>query len=234
MWWFKSRAKQLMKELFPAVDDFKCSDHWLRLFLSRVRISLRRKTQDALPQILTFHKRLLQVRSSGVYQAKDIANMDQTPLPFILDDNKTYVTTSSKDVIAKSGSSGLDKRQATVQLTVFGDGVPRIKPLVIFKGKGLRILKAEKEKWDKRVHDRFQPSAWCDEGIMLDWINTQWGNCLTNPSTPGSTGKVLVADSHCAQQTDSVKSFLAKMETALVNVGGGGGGGGVNLISASS
>ena len=61
MWWFKSRAKQLMKELYPSVDDFKCSDNWLRLFLSRARISLRRKShvsqkvpQDALPQILTF------------------------------------------------------------------------------------------------------------------------------------------------------------------------------------
>ena len=48
---------------------------------------------------------------------------------------------------------------------------------------------------------------------MLDWIHTQWG-CLTNPSTPGSTGKVL-------QQTDSVKSFLAKLKTAPVNIGGG-------------
>ena len=101
-------------------------------------------------------------------------------------------------MIAKSGSSGLDKRQATVQLTVFGDGVPRVKPLVVFKGKGLRILKAVKEKWDTRVHVKFQPSAWCDEGIMLDLIRIQWGNCLTNPSTPGSTGKVLVADSHRA------------------------------------
>ena len=65
---------------------------------------------------------------------------------------------------------------------------------------------------------------------MLDWIRTQWGNCLTNPSTPGSTGKVLVADSHCAQQTDSVKSFLAKTKRAFVNIGGAG----VNLVSASS
>ena len=120
--------------------------------------------------------------------------MDQTPLPHILDDNKTYATTNSKDVVAKAGNSGLDKRQATVQLTVFGDGVPRVKPFVI--GKGLQILKAEKEKWDKRVHVRFQPSAWCDEGIMLNWIRTQWGNCLTIPSTPGSTGKVLIVTAH--------------------------------------
>ena len=34
------------------------------------------------------------------------------------------------------GSSGLDKRQCTVQLTLFADGVPWVKPLVIFRGTG--------------------------------------------------------------------------------------------------
>ena len=86
MWWLRSRAKELMREFYPEVDNFKYSDHWMRLFLKHSRISLRRKThvsqknpQDASPRILKFHKRLLQVRS-GVYQAKDISNMDQTPL----------------------------------------------------------------------------------------------------------------------------------------------------------
>ena len=99
-------------------------------------------------------------------------------------------------VVAKTGASDLDKCQCTVQITVFGDGVPRVKPLIIFRGKGLRITKAEKEKWGKRVHVRFQPAAWSDEDIMTDWIRTQWGNCPTNAPTPGSTGKVLVADVH--------------------------------------
>ena len=70
---------------------------------------------------------------------------------FILDDKRTYAETNSKDVIAKTGSSGWDKRQATLQLTVFGNSVSRVKPLLISKGKGLRIAKREKEKWDKRV-----------------------------------------------------------------------------------
>ena len=61
--------------------------------------------------------------------------MDQAPLPFILDDKRTYAATNSKDVIAKTGSSGWYKRQATVQLAVFGDGVSRVKPLLIFNGK---------------------------------------------------------------------------------------------------
>ena len=44
----------------------------------------------------------------------------------------------------------MQKRQCTVQLTIFADGEPRVKPLIIFKGKGLRIPLREK------VRTRFQ------------------------------------------------------------------------------
>ena len=38
------------------------------------------------------------------------------------------------------------------------------------------------------------------------------------PPTTGSTGKILVADVHRAQQTDGVKALLKKKNTELVNV----------------
>ena len=53
------------------------------------------------------------------------------------------------------GHSGLDKRQATVQLTIFADGVDRVLPTIIFEGKGLRITTKEKESCDKRVRVTF-------------------------------------------------------------------------------
>ena len=56
--------------------------------------------------------------------------MDQTALSFVLDDGKTYDKKSMKEVRAQSGQSGLEKRQATVQLTVFADGVDRVRPTV--------------------------------------------------------------------------------------------------------
>ena len=63
--------------------------------------------------------------------------MDQAALPFIMDDNKTYEITNSSDVWCVSGPSGQDKRMCTVQLTVFADRIPRIKPLIVFRGKSL-------------------------------------------------------------------------------------------------
>ena len=48
----------------------------------------------------------------------------------------TYDTTNSPTVWVRGGVSGMDKRQCTVQLTIFADGQPRVKPLLIFRGKG--------------------------------------------------------------------------------------------------
>ena len=123
-WLFRARARKLVDNFYPTAD-FKCSDHCTSLFLKCNRISLRHKThraqklpEDAVPKIKSFHQYLLKVCSRGVCQVKDIANMDQTPLPFIMDANKTYEETNSKDVVAKTGASGLDKRQSTVQITM--------------------------------------------------------------------------------------------------------------------
>ena len=137
--------------------------------------------------------------------------MDQTLLPFIYDDGKTYATKGSKDGSCATGPSGLDKRQCTAQLTVFGDGVPRVRPTLIFRGKGLRIKEDERKQWDRHVNVTFQPNAWCDEEVMKDWIKTEWSNYFRNPPTPGSTGKILVADVHRAQQTTTVKTTSCQM-----------------------
>ena len=118
------------------------------------------------PAITKFHSKLLRVRRRGVYQTKDIANMDQTPLPFVLDDGKTYADKGSSEVWCVSGCSGLDKQQCCVQLTIFGDGVPHVRPLVIFRGKGLRIIRKKQEAWHRRVWVAFQPKAWFGESMM--------------------------------------------------------------------
>ena len=44
-----------------------------------------------------------------------------------------------------------------------------------------------------------QSKAWCDEAVMKRWVKEDWGNIFLNPVTPGSTGKILLADVHAAQ-----------------------------------
>ena len=89
-------------------------------------------------------------------------------LPFVLDDGKTFDKKGVKEVWAQSGQSDLNKRQATVQLTVFADGVDRVRPTVIFRGKGLRISAKEKQSYDRRVKVMYQEKAWCDEEIAKE------------------------------------------------------------------
>jgi hypothetical protein len=43
---------------------------------------------------------------------------------------------------------------------------------------------------------------------MTEWVKKEWGNAFTNPSTVGSTGKLLIYDAHRVQQTNSVKTML--------------------------
>ena len=99
------------------------------------------------------------MQSSDDYQDGDIANMDQAPLPFVLDLEKTFDIKGVKEVWAQCGQSGLDRGKAMVQLTVFADGVDRVRPTIMFKGKGLRITTKKKNSYKKRMRVLFQEKA---------------------------------------------------------------------------
>ena len=122
-WWFVKRGKQILVELEPD-NNFLFSNHWFERFQVRYNISLKRKTH-CFPQPPT-------ALDPGIrnFKVSDLIYMDQTPLPFVLDDGKTYDKKVVKEVWAQSGQSGQDKKQATVQLTVFTDGVDRVRPTV--------------------------------------------------------------------------------------------------------
>ena len=55
-----------------------------------------------------------------------------------------------------------------------------------------------------------------DVPLMLDWTSQQWNNCFINPPTNGSSGKILIADVHRAQQRDKKK--LYSEEKDLISV----------------
>ena len=100
---------------------------------------------------------------------------------------------------------GHDKRQCTVQLTIFADGEPRIKPLLIFKGTGQRIPDREKRQYDPRVVVKFQENAWCNEQMMVFWLRNMW----KKPNMFGQPrDRLLTYDAHRAQTTERVKTIL--------------------------
>ena len=72
----------------------------------------------------------------GQWTTCGIANMDQTPLPFTFSDEDTHADTGERSVCVHGSQSSLEKRQCTVQLTVFAYYEPSVKPLIILKRKG--------------------------------------------------------------------------------------------------
>ena len=188
-WWFNTRMIQLMKERNPEKADFKASDRWFSTFCRRYGVVLCRKTHTAqkAPEqlrntITKFHSKILRERKRGKYEDRDIINKDQTPLPFVLDDGKSYDSTGAKEVWCSNASSGLDKRQCTVQLIIFADGVSRVRPTIIFRGQEKRISPKEKRSWDSRVTMMFQTKAWCNENVMKVWVEREWGTYFSEVS----------------------------------------------------
>ena len=222
-WWFVTRAKQLVRELYSEKvgdDDtipFKVSMHWFRRFQSRWNVSLwamtnrgQEEPERKLALVRKFHT---DIRSAGEFEKKNIANMDQTPLPFDLNVGKTYAEKGSKTVWCRSvGGSGMNKRQATVQLTIYADGEPRVKPLIIFRATGQRITQQEKQQYDHHVTVHVQENAWCDESIFLFWARHMWRRDV-------ATEKLLVIDSHWAQMTAWARTALKEeCNTAVVTL----------------
>lgn len=127
-------------------------------------------------------------------------------MPFEIGTDTTYNETGARTVWVKSIGSGLDKRQATVQLTVHADGIAQTPPMIVFRGKGLRITTTERKQWDKRVVVRFQENAWVDENVGLQWIQGVWRQRTFHP-------KLLVLDVHKAQKTPAFLRALSLRHT---------------------
>ena len=68
----------------------------------------------------------------GRWTPKNRYNIDQVPLAFVVDREKTYDVTGNKQVWVSQPSSGLDKRQATLQLCILAEGDQDVRPAIVF------------------------------------------------------------------------------------------------------
>ena len=155
--WFKTRGRKLLEQMHPEAS-FHFSDGWFDGFKQQHRISFRRSTNisqrpasDKESAVRSFQINIRHIALQGEQTGKvgkfglhQVANVDQTPLPFCFADGPTYTDTGDKTVWVRGGGSGLEKRQCTAQVTLFADGKARVKPLLIFRGKGKRISFREK------------------------------------------------------------------------------------------
>jgi len=190
--WFRIHSQFLFREIYPNASSalFRFSNGWFRAFLGRHKISLRSITKKAqkipsdyeilVVNWLRFNRRNSQPRSSrywevaiehpvGRYELSNICNLDETPIPFEYLQGKTYDITGAKTVWVKESKSGWDKRQASLVLCVFADGVPRIPPMIIFHGTGTR-LGTEKLRYHPGVLIEYNGTAYMNDTLFERYI----------------------------------------------------------------
>lgn len=176
---------------------FCFSNGWFRGFLSWHNISLPSSTnkasklpidyEQAIVNWLRFNRRNSQIRLDDElglgdtheairrYKLSNICNMDQTPLQFEYLTGQTYNTVGEKTIrIKASAQSGWEKRQATLQLTIFADGVSRMKLLMFYRGLGVGAsILTEMIVYDPRVVVKFNPMAYANSKNIIEWLDEQ-------------------------------------------------------------
>ena len=121
----------------------------------------------------------------GRFPLKKRINVDQISLPFVVESKRTYEIPMSKGKerrdhrvwVAQPGS-GLDKRQATLQVCFNPEGM--VKPALIFRGKGKRISQDEVLAYDTDVDVYWQPNAWVDTAFSVKWVKNTISNAVAN------------------------------------------------------
>ena len=170
--------------------EYKSSRNQVTRFLAEYRIKMRQrqrnkrtskahKEADLKKWHATLRERCIRFGKDETYDEKwgrfkpaERLNVDQSPLPFVIDVKRTYeyVESGSKNHdtwIAQPGS-GLDKRQCTLQVAFRPEGnQPRL--AIIFRGKGKRISQDEKLTWHSGVDVYFQLNAWMDTKVCCEW-----------------------------------------------------------------
>ena len=224
--WFRRRAKMIWDILYADQTDdngnksiFKFSNGWFRRFCQRWDISFRRLTHQAqkLPSeyALLVNNFLRFIRRNSVLQGNfgsywrfrlsNILNMDEVPISFEFFEGYSYHLKGERTISGSTGNSSWSKRQATLVLYIFADGVPRLKPKLIFHGTpGGPIERAEKDLYDKRVSIEFNETAYNNEDLFTKWLDDE----LLNPDVLGGRDSLLVMDHAAFHKTPDVLQKL--------------------------
>jgi len=239
--WFRQHAKRLYSETYPStmVSQFRFSNGWFRGFLSWHKITLRAITNkasqlpidyiEALVNWMKFNRRNSQLRPNtpsalpdipgevGHYRLSNICNMDQTPLLFKYLSGRTYNQQGEKTIwVQGSQQSDWEKRQATIQLTIFADAIPRVKPLIFFRGLGVGpTVLAEKARYDPRVVVKFNAKAYANSANIVEWLDEQVIPVL------GGRPSLMALNMFGGHKTDEVLDTMRAHDITLSVIPGG-------------
>ncbi|RFU25380.1 hypothetical protein B7463_g10948, partial [Scytalidium lignicola] len=147
--------------------------------------------------------------------AAKILNMDETPIPFEHLDGYSYDMVSTRTVSGCTDRSGWNKRQATLILYIYANGIQRIKPKLIFygiAGASGQIYNKEKHLYYPGVTVEFNSTVYNNEELFMQWIDEELILIANQIDT------LLVMDVAIFHKTDLILERLksANITTALI------------------
>ena len=183
-YWLQDEFYEILKRTQPeGWRNFKCSNGWVSGFCRRYCITQQARSNKKdvpaavkEPLIRIFHRRMLELQRSvrsdpryGRFSPLRMFHADQSPCEWAMPGKRTLNIQGTPCWMWQPGT-GLDKRFITIHLCIrAGDQI--IKPVIIFRGQGLRISPQEKAALDALTNIRwyFQPKAWAD-GEFCQWF----------------------------------------------------------------
>ena len=142
--WIASRMRKFIRQFYGdhKADSFKASKNWMAGFKARHKVSLRRRTNkkvvgsmEMLPILQNFHRQLkkdvgsCRGRDGGIkdqvwgrWLSEARYNVDEVPLPFIVDQDTTYETTGGNCNPRVTRSCNPRVRSDSPQVTIFAVG----------------------------------------------------------------------------------------------------------------
>ncbi|RFU36305.1 hypothetical protein B7463_g152, partial [Scytalidium lignicola] len=144
--------------------------------------------------------------------------MDETSILFEHLDGYSYDMVGARTVSGRTDRSGWNKRQATLILYIYVDGIQRIKPKLIFHGiagASGQIYNKEKHLYHPGVTVEFNSTAYNNEELFMQWIDEEL------ILTANQTDTLLVMDVATFHKTDLILERLksANITTALIPPG---------------
>jgi hypothetical protein len=229
--WLRVRMRYIVqRDHAGAVGAFNASEGWCSNFCRRWRISSQCRTNkhkqsvtDRLPAIRKFHQWLIyglqrsepeRCPKYGRFPPNRMYHMDQVPLPFSPGSERTLNMIGEACEMLQPGGSSSTKRFCTLQVTMCAEAdgdQPKIE--IYFSTAGSRLSAQEKALYKSlpNVNIRWQPKAWCDERVAMEWLLYFRGATMAQ-------GEILLGmDNHSAQTTAQCRAFmdLTGIEVAL-------------------
>lgn len=211
------KALEIARSKGIPATAFKASNGWIRRFMARKNLSIRRRTTmcQRLPEeyeekLLAFQKFVIKMRREHGYIASQIGNADQTPVWFDAPENVTVEAKGKKSIHVRT--TGAERQRCTVMLCITADG-RKLPPYVVFKRK--RVPAAQ---FPNGVIVRAQEKGWMTDDLVKDWLKCVWEK---RPGADLGARSLLVLDSFRGHLTENVREQLRASETDLAVIPGG-------------